>query len=169
MELEITRNYLASALKSSKLDITDQTKYFIPAVAGNVIGLNFAEKTGYVIKQTSLKYRNLFNKPDAFEEKVLREMEADPNLVEYWNEDVVDGKRVERYLYALHVKRIACFATGKKNLPLNLYKIITLPATIIKPVSCAGQSASSSQKKLQNNGLRQTSSFLLYLELSASC
>ncbi len=116
MELEITRNYLASALKASKLDITDQTKHFIPAVSGSVIGLKFAEKTGYVIKQTSIKYRNLFNKPDAFEEKVLREMEADPNLVEYWDSDVVDGKRVERYLYALHVKEDCLLCHGKKEL-----------------------------------------------------
>ena len=116
MELEITRNYLASALKASKLDITDQTKHFIPAVSGSIIGLKFAEKTGYVIKQTSIKYRNLFNKPDAFEEKVLREMEADPNLVEYWDSDVVDGKRVERYLYALHVKEDCLLCHGKKEL-----------------------------------------------------
>ncbi len=116
MELEITRNYLASALKASKLGITDQTKHFIPAVSGSVIGLKFAEKTGYVIKQTSIKYRNLFNKPDAFEEKVLREMEADPNLVEYWDSDVVDGKRVERYLYALHVKEDCLLCHGKKEL-----------------------------------------------------
>ena len=116
MELEITRNYLAFALKASKLDVNDQTKHFIPAVSGSVIGLKFAEKTGYVIKQTSIKYRNLFNKPDAFEEKVLREMEADPNLVEYWDSDVVDGKRVERYLYALHVKEDCLLCHGKKEL-----------------------------------------------------
>ncbi|MEK7733296.1 MAG: DUF3365 domain-containing protein, partial [Planctomycetota bacterium] len=116
MELEITRNYLASALKASKLDITDQTKHFIPAVSGSIIGLKFAEKTGYVIKQTSIKYRNLFNKPDAFEEKVLRKMEADPDLVEYWDSDVVDGKRVERYLYALHVKEDCLLCHGKKEL-----------------------------------------------------
>ena len=168
MELEITRNYLASALKASKLGITDQTKHFIPAVSGSVIGLKFAEKTGYVIKQTSIKYRNLFNKPDAFEEKVLREMEADPNLVEYWDSDVVDGKRVERYLYALHVKEDCLLCHGKKELARNLSKIIMLPATIIKPASCEGPSALSSQKKSLNNVLRRTSTFLLSWEPSAS-
>lgn len=116
MELEITRNYLAFALKTSKLDVTEQTKHFIPAVSGHAIGLKFSEKTGYVIKQTSTKYRNLFNKPDAFEEKVLQKMDADANLIEYWEDDVVDGKRVERYLYALHVKEDCLLCHGNKEI-----------------------------------------------------
>ncbi|MBI5678017.1 MAG: hypothetical protein HZC52_05895, partial [Planctomycetes bacterium] len=34
VELETTRNYLASSLKASKIGITEQTKLFIPAVSG---------------------------------------------------------------------------------------------------------------------------------------
>ena len=44
VELETTRNYLAWALKTSKIEITEQTKYFIPAVSGHAIGVKFAEK-----------------------------------------------------------------------------------------------------------------------------
>lgn len=102
-ELETARNYLASALKISEIEINEQTKYFIPAVSGYSIGSKFAEKTGYIMKQTSMRFRNPLNKPDPFEEKVLRKMEKDPNLLEYWEEDVVDGKRAERYLYALRI------------------------------------------------------------------
>lgn len=114
-ELETTRNYLASALQTSKLEITEQTKLFIPAVSGHAIGVKFAEKTGYIIKQTSMRFRNLFNKPDLFEEKVLRKMEEDPNLHEYWGDDVIDGKRVERYLYALYVKEDCLLCHGPKE------------------------------------------------------
>src|SRR3990172_5344979 len=115
VELETTRNYLASSLKASKIGITEQTKFFIPAVSGHAIGVKFAEKTGYIIKQTSVRYRNLFNKPDPFEEKVLKKMEEDHNLVEYWGGDIVDGKRVERYLYALYVKEECLLCHGAKE------------------------------------------------------
>ncbi|MBI2472582.1 MAG: response regulator [Planctomycetes bacterium] len=115
VELETTRNYLASALQISKIGITEQTKLFIPAVSGHAIGVKFAERTGYIIKQTSMRYRNLFNKPDPFEEMVLRKMEEDHNLVEYWGGDVLDGKRVERYLYALYVKEECLLCHGKKE------------------------------------------------------
>lgn len=115
MELETTRNYLASALQNSKIGITEQTKFFIPAVSANAIGTKFAEKTGYIIRQTSRKYRNLFNKPDHFEEDVLRKMEENPNLFEYWSDDVIDGKRVERYLYALYVKEDCLLCHGSKE------------------------------------------------------
>ena len=54
IELETTRNYLAFALQTSKIDVTEQTKLFIPAVSGHAIGVKFSEKTGYFIKQTSL-------------------------------------------------------------------------------------------------------------------
>lgn len=115
MELETTRNYLASALQESDIEIDEKTKYFIPAVSGHAIGEKFAEKTGYTIKQTSLKFRRKENRPDAFEEKVLLEMEKDPNFSEYWAEDIIGGKRVERYLYALHVKEDCLLCHGPKE------------------------------------------------------
>lgn len=114
-ELETTRNYLAVALQSSKIGITEQTKFFIPAVSGHAIGKKFAEKTGYIIKQTSRKYRNFFNKPDLYEENVLRKMEEDPDLSEYWSDDIIEGKRVERYLYALYITEDCLLCHGSKE------------------------------------------------------
>ncbi|MDN3514490.1 MAG: response regulator [Candidatus Brocadia sp.] len=114
-ELETTRNYLAYALQTSKIGITEQTRFFIPAVAGHAIGLKFGEKTGYIIKQTSMIYRNLFNKPDTFEEKILRKMEKDSSLHEYFDDDIIDGKRVERYLYALYIKEDCLLCHGPKE------------------------------------------------------
>ncbi len=115
MELETTRNYLATALHESNIEINEKTKYFIPAVSGHAIGEKFAEKTGYTIKQTSLKFRRKENRPDAFEEKILLEMEKSPDFTEYWSEDVVGGKRVERYLYALRVKEDCLLCHGPKD------------------------------------------------------
>ncbi|MBI4377502.1 MAG: response regulator [Nitrospinae bacterium] len=115
VEFETTRNHLATALKTSNIEINEQTKHFIPAVSGHAIGKKFAEKTGYIIKQTSMRFRNEANKPDAFEEDVLRKMERDLNLLEFWGDDVIEGKRVERYLYALHVKEDCLFCHGSQG------------------------------------------------------
>ena len=115
IELETTRNYFASVLQTSKIEITEQTKHFIPAISGHAIGSKFAERTGYIIKQTSLRYRNAFNKPDSFEESILRKMENDPSIIEYWNSDIIDGKRVERYLYALHIKKDCLLCHGPQE------------------------------------------------------
>ncbi|TLD43176.1 MAG: sensory transduction histidine kinase [Candidatus Jettenia ecosi] len=115
VELEVTRNYLASALKMSEVEIDEQTKHFIPAVAANAISKKFAERTGYLIKQTSLRFRKKENRPDTFEEKILREMEDNPRLLEYWADDVMDGKSVERYVYALPVKEECLLCHGPKE------------------------------------------------------
>lgn len=113
IQLETTRNYLTSIMH--KIELNEQTKKFIPAVATNAISKNFAEKTGYVIKQTSLRYRNEENKPDLFEEKILRKMEEDPTIKEYWADDVFDGKRVERYLYPLYVTKDCLLCHGPRE------------------------------------------------------
>ncbi|MDR4498373.1 MAG: response regulator [Candidatus Scalindua sp.] len=115
VELETTRNYFASVFHNQNIEITDKTKYFIPAISTNAISRGFAEKTGYIIKQTSLRYRNKENKPDAFEEEMLKKMEADPNLLEYWADDIIEGKRVERYMYALYVTDSCITCHGPKE------------------------------------------------------
>ncbi|MCF6149661.1 MAG: response regulator [Candidatus Kuenenia sp.] len=113
IELETSRNYLASIM--DKIEINEQTTKFIPAIATNAISKNFAEKTGYIIKQTSLRYRNKENKPDSFEEEILRKMEKDPGIVEYWADDLIEGKRVERYIYPLYVKEECLLCHGPKE------------------------------------------------------
>jgi signal transduction histidine kinase/DNA-binding response OmpR family regulator len=42
-------------------------------------------------------------------------MEEDPNLHEYWGDDIIDGKRVERYLYALYVKEDCLLCHGPRE------------------------------------------------------
>ncbi|MCF6157682.1 MAG: response regulator [wastewater metagenome] len=115
MELETTRNYLASSLQKSGIEINEKTKHFIPAVSGHTIGKEFEEKTGYIVKQTSLQFRNVENRPDPFEEKVLRKMKENPGLLEYWSEDIVRGGRAERYMYALYVKEDCLLCHGSQE------------------------------------------------------
>ncbi|MDR4505037.1 MAG: response regulator [Candidatus Scalindua sp.] len=115
IELETSRNYLASVIHSQNIEINDRTKHFVPAIATNAISKKFAERTGYIIKQTSLRYRNEENKPDAFEEEMLKKMEADSSLVEYWSDDIIEGNRVERYMYALYVKEECLLCHGPKE------------------------------------------------------
>ncbi|MCR4289871.1 MAG: response regulator [Candidatus Scalindua sp.] len=115
VELETVRNYFASVFDDQNIEITDKTKHFIPAIATTAICRRFAEKTGYIIKQTSLRYRNKENKPDAFEEEMLKKMEADPNLREYWADSTIDGKKVERYMYALYITEPCLHCHGPKD------------------------------------------------------
>ena len=115
IELETTRNYLASAIHSQNIEINDRTKHFVPAIATNAISKKFADRTGYIIKQTSLRYRNEENKPDSFEEEMLKKMEADSSLMEYWSDDIIEGNRVERYMYALYVKEECLLCHGPKE------------------------------------------------------
>ncbi|MDR4507079.1 MAG: response regulator [Candidatus Brocadiaceae bacterium] len=118
MELETTRNYLASVFFEQNIEVNDKTKYFIPAIATNAISKKFAERTGYIIKPTSLRYRNEENKPDAFEESILQKMETNSGLLEYWADDIIEGKRVERYMYALYVDKSCLPCHGpKENAP----------------------------------------------------
>jgi len=115
MELETSRNYLAKALQTTQIEINEQTKHYIPAIYGHSVAKEFAEKTGYIIKQTSLNYRNEYNKPDDFEEEILLKMEEDPDLKEYWSSDVIDGRRVERYLYALYIREDCLLCHGERE------------------------------------------------------
>lgn len=55
-------------------------KGVIPAVVGREISEHFSQTTIFKMKQTSLKYRNPTNKPDAWEAKQLEKFEADAGL-----------------------------------------------------------------------------------------
>lgn len=51
-------------------------KGFIPATYGKMVGDGFKARTGIDLKQTSLRHRNAYNAPDAFEADTLGKMEA---------------------------------------------------------------------------------------------
>ena len=75
-------------------------KGFIPASYGRMVSEIMKEKTGIVIKQTTFVFRNTYNAPDNYEQKILKDMEAP----EYKKGEVisalVDGKfRVMKPIY----------------------------------------------------------------------
>src|SRR5512139_883245 len=65
-----------------------------PAVVGARIGQELYKRSDIRIKQTSTKYRASYNKPDAFEAVVLKKFEAESKAAPYYEETVMDGKRV---------------------------------------------------------------------------
>lgn len=80
-------------------------KGFTPAVFGLGAGQRFTAATGVGIKQTSDKYRNPKNQPDAFEKKVLAQFGAAGWEKGKGYAEVADvkGKKVVRYVQPLYI------------------------------------------------------------------
>lgn len=84
-------------------------KGVIPAVVGREISERFSQTTIYKMKQTSLKYRNPANKPDAWEALQLKKFEANPDLNEIWevakeDRDIGDGSGMFRLIVPLKIE-----------------------------------------------------------------
>ena len=86
-------------------------------------------------------------------------MEEDHNLAEYWGDDIIDGKRVERYLYALYVKEECLLCHGAKEQAPEFIRNNYDAGYDYKVGELRGQSVLLSQRKLPNNVLQQTLSF----------
>ncbi|MFN3531892.1 MAG: methyl-accepting chemotaxis protein [Candidatus Brocadia sp.] len=79
-------------------------KGVIPAIIGREVSELFSASTPFKMKQTSLKYRNPNNKPDAWEAKQLQRFELNPDLKEV--KEVVkmdDGSKVFRCIVPLRI------------------------------------------------------------------
>ncbi len=57
-------------------------KGVIPAIVGREIAEHFSQTTIFKMKQTSIKYRNSANKPDAWEVQQLERFEREPDLAD---------------------------------------------------------------------------------------
>ena len=107
-EFKMTREYLAESLSAfGNVPLDEKIANFIPARAGYGIGKKFSQKTGYLLKQTSLKLRNPDNAPDAFEQRVLKKFEDEKGIKEYWEINTVNQEKYFRYMLPLVVKE-AC-------------------------------------------------------------
>lgn len=95
-------------------------KGFTPAVFGLHTAEKFAAATGLSIKQTSEKYRNPVNQPDAFEKGVLAKFGAPGWEKGQGYAEVVDqgGKKALRYLQPLYVGKpcLSCHGDPKGEL-----------------------------------------------------
>jgi len=101
-------------------------KNVIPATWGTWTGEKFTQKTGVLLKQTALDYRNPKNAPDAFETKILNKF-AEPtypregeNIVA----EVVDSGKTLRLLLPLYHKKgcLVCHGTPKGEMDISGYK-----------------------------------------------
>ncbi|AZV47132.1 hypothetical protein C3L23_07550 [Nautilia sp. PV-1] len=97
-----------------------------PAYSGRNVAKTVTEKSGFYIKQTSLKYRNPLNKPNKYEKRILKLIE-EKKLPEYYeigkNEK---GEQVIRYAKPLYIKKacLKCHGVPHKDVPENLYKAL---------------------------------------------
>jgi hypothetical protein len=80
-------------------------KGFIPAVFGKKVGDRFYKKSGITVKQTSLKYRGEYNKPDDFEASVLKKFEKAEKGSTYYEETKFGDTRVFRYVVPLYIEK----------------------------------------------------------------
>lgn len=81
-QLISTRKVIAEKQKAINTDSKGnfEFKAVIPAIVGREVAEHFSQTTIFKMKQTSLKYRNPNNKPDAWEIKQLERFESDPGL-----------------------------------------------------------------------------------------
>jgi general secretion pathway protein A len=80
-------------------------KGFIPAVFGRRVGDKLFKKTGIVVKQTSLRFRGDYNKPDDFEIDALQKIEAAGEASTYSKETKFGDTRVLRYMVPLYIEK----------------------------------------------------------------
>ncbi len=113
-QLEIMREYIAE--KQDVINTDPETgnvtfKHLNPAKVGTEISKRFSMSTNYIMKQTSLKYRNSANAPDEFEIKALKHLQTKKNEKAIWDEDYdEEGEKIIRYMIPLYIKEecLAC-------------------------------------------------------------
>ncbi len=113
-----TKKILGTLLVSAKTVIEESQKILnqkgrgfkkvIPAIVGRRTGYKYnkAMGEGYNLKQTSLKFRNPANHPDAFEKKVLQEFETNGYPKGKGRGEIVsnnDGSETYRYMLPLYI------------------------------------------------------------------
>ena len=108
LQLEIIREYIAE--KQDVINTDPETgnvtfKHLSPAKVGAAIAKRVSSSTNYIIKQTSLNYRNPENAPDEYEIKMLKQFQTKDNEDAVWGEDYdKEGKKIIRYMIPLYIK-----------------------------------------------------------------
>ena len=96
-------------------------KGFVPALVGSEVANDFSLMTGHKLKQTSLKLRNLNNKPDEWEKSVLKKFELSiyPKGAGYGEFLETDNKKVYRYMKPIYVEKacLRCHASRDETRP----------------------------------------------------
>ncbi len=97
-------------------------KMYIPAVFGRETGQILKAKTDIAIKQTTFKYRNAYNQPDAFEKKVLKMFE-NPDYPMGKGYGAMENGRY-RYLKPIYIRQacLKCHGEPKGALDISGHK-----------------------------------------------
>lgn len=109
-QLISTRKVIAEKQKAINTDSKGNFEFkgVIPAIVGREIAEHFSQTTIFKMKQTSIKYRNPANKPDAWEVLQLERFERDPNLKDISEiTKLEDGTEVFRLMVPLKIEE-AC-------------------------------------------------------------
>ncbi len=126
-ELIAMRHYMAKLAPNVKIINPNMSRWAAtPAFSGREVAKEVTQKSGFYIKQTSLKYRNPLNKPTPEEAKILKLIEQ-KHLKEYWEIDKNSkGETVIRYAKPLFIKPVClkCHGIPYKDVPANLYKAL---------------------------------------------
>jgi hypothetical protein len=126
-------------------ELGKEFKGFIPAVFGRRVGDKLFKKTGIIVKQTSLKFRGDYNKPDDFEVSVLKKFETAGKGSTYDVETKFGDTRVLRYMAPLYINKtcLPCHGepAGEKDISGRIkegYKEGDLRGAIsvIVPIKC---------------------------------
>lgn len=83
------------------------------AIAGKSVAALFSEKSNYSMRFTNLSPRNIYNKPDAYEEDALRTFYDDESVSEIWGFEEEDGEPVFRYVEVMNVSDACVDCHGK--------------------------------------------------------
>ncbi|MEA1955392.1 MAG: DUF3365 domain-containing protein [Campylobacterota bacterium] len=104
-QLLITRNYLSSVAPYITVDNTKINDFAItPAFVGSHISKQMIQESNTYIKQTSLRYRNIKNQPDAYETKILQKYDDEKIIGEHWEVTTLNNKNVLRYSKPLYIR-----------------------------------------------------------------
>lgn len=97
-------------------------KMYIPAVFGRETGQILKAKTDIAIKQTTFKYRNAYNQPDAFEKKVLKMFE-NPDYPMGKGYGAMENGRY-RYLKPIYIRQacLKCHGEPKGAMDISGHK-----------------------------------------------
>ncbi len=80
-------------------------KGFNPAVFGSRVGQKFYPRSDIRLKQTSIKYRATYNKPDDFEARVLSAFASTKSMTPHYEETAQDGLKTARYIIPLYITK----------------------------------------------------------------
>lgn len=109
-QLISARKVIAEKQKAINTDSKGNFEFkgVIPAIVGREIAEHFSQTTIFKMKQTSIKYRNPANKPDAWEVQQLERFERDPSLKDTSEiAKLEDGTEVFRLMVPLKIEE-AC-------------------------------------------------------------